>query len=283
MPLAPRLVLAGQAHHIIQRGDNRQAIFFDDGDGRFFLSEIGRTLAEQGCALHAYVLMTNHVHLLITPATDDGIGRLMQSLGRSYVGRVNRIWGRTGTLWEGRFKSTIVDSEGYVMACYRYIEANPLRAGMVARAEDHPWSSHARNALGRSDSLIREHEAYVGLGPDPQARQGAYRTISADGLSDEMLATLRDATQRGWVPGRDRFRLEIEAALGRESRTARPRTPAESEEGERHILTGSGGALLTAAGRQKMTLTPLPVGAQRSRVQPLRPMTQIARGFLGLW
>ena len=215
MPRAPRLVLAGQAHHIIQRGNNRQAIFFEDGDRRFFLSELGRALAEQGCALHAYVLMTNHVHLLITPETDDGIGRLMQSLGRSYVGHVNRLWGRTGTLWEGRFKSTIVDSEDYVMACYRYIEANPLRAGMVTRAADHLWSSHARNALGGIDTLIREHEAYGALGADPQARQSAYRQIFADGLSDELLATLRDATQRGWVPGRDRFRQEIEAALGR--------------------------------------------------------------------
>ena len=131
----PRIVLAGQAHHVIQRGNNRQAIFFTDDDRRVFLDKLGEALGREGCALHAYVLMTNHVHLLVTPERDEGIGRLLQSLGRSYVGHVNRAYGRTGTLWEGRFKSTIVDAEDYVMACYRYIEANPLRARMVERAD----------------------------------------------------------------------------------------------------------------------------------------------------
>jgi putative transposase len=159
--------------------------------------------------------MTNHVHLLVTPEREVGIGRLMQSLGRSYVGHVNRVHGRTGTLWEGRFKSTIVDAEDYVMACYRYIEANPLRARMVDAAGDHPWSSYRRNAEGTADPLVTEHETYGTLGRTPGERQAVYRQAFAEGLSEEMLATLRDATQRGWVPGRDRFRLEIEAALGR--------------------------------------------------------------------
>lgn len=236
MPRPARLALAGQAHHIIQRGNNRQAIFFHDADRRFFIAELGRALAAQGCALHAYVLMTNHVHLLLTPETDQGIGRLMQSLGRSYVGYVNRAYSRTGTLWEGRFKSTIVDAESYVMACYRYIEANPLRARMVAEAGDYPWSSFGRNALGRSDPLVREHETYLALGATADDRRALYRQAFAEGLSEELLGSLRDATQRGWVAGRETFRRQIEAALGRRvappvrGRPRKPQAPAAAPE-----------------------------------------------------
>jgi putative transposase len=215
MPRASRLVLAGQAHHIIQRGNNRQAIFFEDADRRVFLSALGQALGAHGCMLHAYVLMTNHVHLLITPERDGAIGGLMQSLGRRYVGYVNRAYRRTGTLWEGRFKSTIVDAEDYVMACHRYIEANPLRAGMVTRAEDHAWSSYRRNALGRADPLLGDHACYRALGQTAAARQAAYRQIFAEALGEDVVTTLRDATQRGWVAGSPSFRRQIEAALGR--------------------------------------------------------------------
>lgn len=191
MPRAPRLVLAGQAYHVIQRGNNRRVIFFEDAGRRFFQSALGEALAAHDCQLHAYVLMTNHLHLLIAPRTEAGIGGLMQSLGRRYVAHVNRTHGRTGTLWEGRFKSTIVDAEDYVTACYRYIEANPLRARMVERPEDHLWPSYVRNALGRADPLVAEHECY--------------RALGASGA----------ATKRGWVPGRESFRRQIESALGR--------------------------------------------------------------------
>lgn len=214
MPRPARLILPGQPHHIIQRGNNRQPIFFDDRDRRLFRAMLGDALAAHGCALHAYVLMTNHFHLLLTPIEEAGVGRLMQSVGRRYVGHVNRTWLRTGTLWEGRFRSTILDSEHYVMACYRYIEANPVRAAMVARPEDHPWSSHGRNALGKPDALVSEHDCYAALGDTPGERQALYRQHFAD-LSPERTDTLRDATQRGWVPGRDSFRRQVAAALGR--------------------------------------------------------------------
>jgi len=215
MPRPPRLTLAGEAHHVIQRGNNKQAIFFCDADRRLFLTELGEGLAKYDCRLHAYVLMTNHIHLLITPGRDEAIGRLMQSLGRIYVGHVNRAYQRTGTLWEGRFKSTIVDAEDYVMACYRYIEANPVRARMVADAEDYAWSSYAANALGRNDPLVVQHGAYQDLGNTAEIRRAEYRTLFAAGLDRDMVATIRDATQRGWVPGSERFRKQIEAALGR--------------------------------------------------------------------
>ena len=216
MPRQPRLTLAGEAHHVIQRGNNKQAIFFCDADRKLFLAELGEGLSKYDCRLHAYVLMTNHIHLLVTPGQDEAIGRLMQSLGRAYVGYVNRAYGRTGTLWEGRFKSTIVDSEDYVMACYRYIEANPVRARMVADAWDYPWSSYAANALGHTSSLVVEHEAYKALGDAASARQAEYRALFAEGLGEETVAIIRDATQRGWIPGSDRFRKQIQEALGRQ-------------------------------------------------------------------
>jgi putative transposase len=231
MPRPGRLALGGQAHHLIQRGVDRQAIFFEDRDRIVFLEHLATALKAEDCVLHAYVLMTNHVHLLVTPATNEGIGRLMQSLGRRYVGHFNRRYGRTGTLWEGRFKSTIVDAEDYVMACYRYIEANPLRAKMVASAGDYPWSSHGRNALGRPDGLVGDHLAYASLGATPQTREEIYRETFAAGLSDELLQALRDSVQRGWAAGGERFRRQIEGALGRKVDApvrGRPRkTPGE--------------------------------------------------------
>lgn len=215
LPRQTRLILEGHAHHIIQRGNNRQVIFFEDADRRFFLSALADALLAHDCALHAYVLMTNHVHLLITPAGAHGIAGVMQSLGRRYVGHVNRAYRRTGTLWEGRFKSTIVDREAYLLACYRYIEANPVRAGMVERAADYAWSSHRGNALGKRDRLLSQHECYRALGATAAARQANYRLMFDEGLADETIETLRDATQRGWIPGRDSFRHQIAAALGR--------------------------------------------------------------------
>ena len=232
MPRPQRLALGGQAHHLIQRGVNRQAIFFDDRDRIVFLEHLAGVLQAEDCVLHAYVLMTNHVHLMVTPARAEGIGRLMQALGRRYVGHVNRRHGRTGTLWEGRFKSTIVDAEDYVMACYRYIEANPLRARMVASAGDYPWSSHHRNALGRPDPLVSDHDAYASLGATPGARQEIYREMFAAGLSEELLQILRDSVQRGWTAGSDRFRRQIEAALGRKVDApvrGRPRKAVDEE------------------------------------------------------
>ena len=230
-----RLILPGQTHHIVQRGNNRQAVFFSDDDRQLFLKWLGEASRTEGCALHAYVLMTNHFHLVLTAGNEESIPRLMQSVGRRYVAHVNRAYGRTGTLWEGRYKSTILDSETYVLACHRYVESNPLRARMVSRPEDYPWSSYRHNALGRGDPLLREHATYQELGATSADRQAAYREWFAPGLTDTLIDTLRDATQRGWVPGSDRFRQEIERALGRRvdpQRRGRP-PKAEAEEGSK--------------------------------------------------
>jgi putative transposase len=228
MPRPVRLFMPGLTHHVLQRGNNRQAVFFDDEGRRLFLRWLSDAAKAEGCQVHAYVLMTNHFHLLLTAARAGSIPRLMQSLGRRYVGLVNRRQERTGTLWEGRYKSAILDSETYVMACHRYIEANPLRAGLVARPEDYAWSSHRHNALGETDGLVAAHETYLALGRTQAERLAAYRALFAEGLDGALIEILRDAVQRGWAPGGDGFRSRIEAALGREAgppRRGRPPKP----------------------------------------------------------
>lgn len=235
MPRPVRLSAPGYTHHIIQRGNNRQTVFFDDAGRRLFLEWLGEAAQAEGCLLHAYVLMTNHVHLLLTPGDANAIARLMQSLGRRYVGYINRAQGRSGTLWEGRYKSTVLDSDPYVLACHRYIESNPVRAGLVARPADHPWSSFRHNAEGRADGLLTDHETYRALGVTAKERHAAYRTMFAAALDDTLVETLRDATQRGWVPGSDHFRREIAAQLGRRvdpPQRGRPRK-ADGEAGKR--------------------------------------------------
>jgi putative transposase len=190
-------------------------IFFTDADRRLFLSWLGAAAEAEGCALHAYVLMSNHVHLLLTSDSADGLPRLMQSLGRRYVRYINITRGRTGTLWEGRYRATILDSETYVLACHRYIEANPLRARIVDRPQDHRWSSHNHNAYGQVDPLLSEHPSYQALGTTPAIRQEGYRALFAQGLDGALLDTLRDATHRGWVPGSESFLQSVQAAIGR--------------------------------------------------------------------
>ncbi len=227
MPRRSRLFVSGQAQNVIQRGNNRGAIFFEDSERRVYLDWLGEALADQGCALHAYVLMTNHVHLLITSDRQEAIPKALQSLGRRYVRYVNRTYGRTGTLWEGRYKSTILDSERYVLACHRYIEANPVRAFMVADAGDHSWSSYHHNAGGRADALLSEHPVYAALGTTAGERQNAYRKLFAEGLAPELVSEIRDATNRGWVPGSERFRKEIEAVVSRRVEPPRRGRPSK--------------------------------------------------------
>jgi putative transposase len=215
MPRMVRLFAPGQAHHVLQRGNNRQPIFFTDDDRRRFLGWLETALEAEGCTLHAYVLMTNHFHLLLTPARAESIPRSIQSLGRRYVGWVNHAQGRTGTLWEGRYKSTIVDSETYLLACQSYIEANPVRAGMAASPADYPWSSYGHNALGLGDRLLSEHPVYSALGATPKERQATYRALFDEGLDGAIMEILRDSVQRGWVPGDPQFQQKMATLLGR--------------------------------------------------------------------
>jgi len=215
MPRRPRISLAGAPLHIIQRGNNRSACFFAQDDYATYLYWLRRYAARLRVELHAYVLMTNHVHLLLTAQDTGAISRLMQSLGRRYVRMINHLYRRTGTLWEGRFRACAVHAEDYLLACMRYIELNPVRAGMVASPEDYPYSSFRRNGFGEASSIVHEHPVYAALGTSPAERQAAYRALFRSALEDELIAQIRSATAAGHLLAGERFRQQAEAALAR--------------------------------------------------------------------
>jgi len=207
----PRIVLPGQPQHVIQRGNNRDVIFASEDDYLFYLEKLGAACKRFDCELHAYVLMTNHVHLLMTPQSGDGIGKVMQSLGRSYVQYFNYQYKRTGTLWEGRYKSTLLDSESYLLTCSRYIELNPVRAGMVDHPGEYRWSSYGHNALGQGNGLITPHELYLRLGKSSEERCEGYRHLFDAHIDELALADIREATNKSWVLGSGKFREQVEA------------------------------------------------------------------------
>jgi putative transposase len=198
----------------VQRGNNRQAIFLDDNDYQIYLDWLADAAGNYGCLVHAYVLMTNHVHLLLTPNGDESISTTLQALGRRFVPYVNRSHGRTGTLWEGRFKASLIQEERYLLACYRYIEMNPIRARMVKKPEDYRWSSYRANAFGEHDSLVTPHELYLALGATVEKRQTAYRDLFTTRLDPEIIRDVRACLQTGTPLGNDRFRAQIEQSLG---------------------------------------------------------------------
>ena len=215
-----RFSIPGHPQHVIQRGNNRDVIFVADDDYRFYLDRLRKSGERHRCDIHAYVLMTNHVHLLLTPNTEGGIGKVMQSLGRYYVQYFNYRYQRTGTLWERRYRATVLDNEKYLMTCCRYIELNPVRAGMVQHPADYPWSSHRCNAQGYDDRLITAHSLYRALGVDSKQRQAAYRALFEHQISERTLTEIREATNKAWVLGNDRFQKRVERLT---KRAARPK------------------------------------------------------------
>ncbi|RDE22355.1 transposase [Motiliproteus coralliicola] len=217
-----RLVLPGQPHHVIVRGNNRQAVFVTDEDYRFYLEKLVELCERYRCAIHAYVLMTNHVHLLVTPDTKDGLGRLMQGMGRYYVRYFNHCYRRTGALWEGRFKSAPVDSERYLLTCYRYIELNPVRAAMVEHPAQYPWSSYRSNGLGEDDPVVIPHPLFQALGQGDKERQVAYKALFDRAIDPKDEAEIRWNTAKSWAIGDTRFKEQIEQATARAA-SPRPR------------------------------------------------------------
>jgi len=194
-----RLVVPGIAMHVRQRGVNRQDCFLDDTDRLVFMSHLRTLTASTACALHAYCLMTNHVHLLLTPSDTQGCSTLMRDLGRRYVPYFNRRHSRSGTLWEGRFRSCLVDSSRYVLACYRYIEDNPVEAHMVSTAAAYPWSSYAGNAGISENNLLTPHAEYLALAEGKRARQSAYTALFSGAADAESVSALRAATEGGYA------------------------------------------------------------------------------------
>jgi putative transposase len=215
MARLPRYVLPGQPQHVIQRGNNRGPTFFADEDYRFYRQCLKEACNRHGCSVHAYVLMTNHVHLLLTPSTPTAISKVMQSVGRRYVQYVNYTYQRSGTLWEGRYRATLIDTEQYLLTCYRYIELNPVRAGIVDHLRHYPWSSYHAHAHDQVDPLISEHPLYQTLGSSAQIRQRTYRELFKTHLEDATVSFIRDVTNKAWVLGGEKFRKQIETTLQR--------------------------------------------------------------------
>ena len=215
MARLPRLYLPGCAQHVIQRGNNREACFYAEADYKAYLSFLKDAAAKYQVAIHAFVLMTNHVHLLLTPSDEQGVSRMMQAQGRKYVQHFNFTYGRSGTLWEGRYKSTVVDADNYLLTVYRYIELNPVRAKMVAHAAEYPWSSYQGNALGKPVQLLTPHSLYNQLGNTDKERQLAYRGLFNGMMPERELTAIRDATNKAWVLGDAGFKAQIAAKTGR--------------------------------------------------------------------
>lgn len=201
MARLPRLTVTGYPHHVILRGNNRQDIFRTSADFQCMLDLLFEHARAQGLEVHGYVLMSNHLHLLLTPQKDQALPKMMQSVGRSYVQVFNKVHGRTGTLWEGRYRSTLIQTDRYLLTCMAYMDLNPVRAHMVAQPENYPWSSYAHYTGRRMDRLITPHALYWGLGNTPFAREAVYAELVQGGISADQQGALTDATLSGWALG----------------------------------------------------------------------------------
>jgi putative transposase len=225
MARLPRLTLPGYPHHVIQRGNNRQAIFAVASDYQTMLDLLDENAKKFGVAIHAYVLMSNHFHLLVTPQTMDGLPQMMQAVGRRYVRYFNDIHKRSGTLWEGRYKSTLIQTEPYLLTCMAYIDLNPVRGGLVTQARDYPWSSHEHYTGQRIDRLITPHALVWELGNTPFAREAAYAELVQNGISEVQRAALTDSTLGGWALGGGDFRVELQNRTERRVTKSTPGRP----------------------------------------------------------
>lgn len=218
MARLPRYFVENVPLHIILRGNNREPIFANDEDCQFFKQSLADAAKRHMLAVHAYVFMTNHVHLLVSPATEHSAPKTMQSLGRRYVQYFNYRYQRTGTLWEGRYRATVVDAENYLFECMRYIELNPVRAGMIGHPRDHAWSSYRANGETKTDALVHPHALYFALGRDEQERRTAYRALFKAPLEQQMLDQIRDSTNKGWALGSGQFQSKIERLAERRAK-----------------------------------------------------------------
>jgi putative transposase len=229
--------------HIVQRGNNRSACFFEDGHRRLYLELLQEAARAAEVALHAYVLMTNHVHLLATPRRTGSVSAVMQAVGRRYVQRINKLRGRTGTLFDGRFKNSLVQTERYLLCCYRYIELNPVRAGMAADPAEYRWSSYRCNAFGEYNDLITLQPLFAELSGTPEQRQARYRDFVAEGVSPDEGEAIRAHLKQGCALGSADFQARVEAATGRAAGLRPKGRPLKKGEPKN--------------GSQKMDLTPL--------------------------
>ncbi len=222
-----RLTLPGYPHHIIQRGNNSQAIFATVADYQYLLGLLDEYARKFAVEIHAYVLMSNHFHLLATPKTDTGLPQMMQSVGRSYVRYFNDLQARSGTLWEGRYKSTLLQTDRYLLACMAYIDLNPVRAGMVTEARDYPWSSHGLYVGLRADKLVTPHALFWDLANTPFGREAAYADLVRAGVSAQQQAALTRATLAGWALGEGDFVADLQKRTVRRVNIAKAGRPSK--------------------------------------------------------
>ncbi|WP_019530437.1 transposase [Dasania marina] len=229
MARLPRICPLGIPQHVIQRGNNRQFCFAQEQDLALYANWLDDYAAEFGAQIHAWVFMTNHVHLLVTPTMPNAVSKMMQALGRRYVRYFNSEYDRTGTLWEGRFKSSLVQSETYLLQCQRYIEMNPVRALMVDDPAEYTWSSYQSHALGKTIKLHTPHEEYLKLAKDVETRQNRYRQLFKDHVDKNLMVDIREALNKGLALGNEKFKSDIEALCGRRLRPARMGRPQIGE------------------------------------------------------
>ena len=229
MARLPRLVIPNHPHHIIQEGNDRQLIFRDDEDYQRFLGWLKESAREFKVSVHAYALMPNHLHLLASPATEEGLARMMQRVGRYYVPWFNQKYERLGGLFRGRFKTSLIDSERYFMMCSRYIEFNPVRSGLVSDPADYRWSSYAHHAGVRQDSLIIDHALYWGLGNTPFQREAAYIDLARQPLASAELDSINQAVLKGWPLGSDAFKAQLQQKAKRQVLPAKRGRPFKAK------------------------------------------------------
>jgi putative transposase len=218
MARLPRYFVQGIPLHLILRGNNREPIFANDEDCQFLKQALHDAAKRHDLRVHAYVFMTNHIHLLATPATEQSVPKTMQSVGRRYVQYFNLRYQRTGTLWEGRYRATVVDADKYLFECMRYIELNPVRAGMVGHPREFSWSSYRANAEGKADELVSPHRLYLAIDKDESARRLSYRALFKASVDETMLEEIRECTNKGWALGGGRFLSKIERLTERRAK-----------------------------------------------------------------
>jgi len=237
MPRQSRLILPQVAVHIIQRGNNKNACFRGDSDYLVYLLHLRDLSKKLDCGVHAYCLMTNHVHLLVTPSSREACVSLMRNLGQRYVQYFNRRHARTGTLWEGRFRSCVAESARYVLACYRYVELNPVRAGIASHPSDYPWSSHAVNVGMRSNAMVSPHPEFTALGSDTRTRQAAYRGLFEQELDLSLLSEIRGSTNAGYPLASESFKTFASDATSRRLERGKPGRPSKEPDKEGDSLS----------------------------------------------
>lgn len=242
MPRRPRIHVDKVPLHIVQRGHNREPCFFAEEDYHAYLHWLGEALRENNCTLHAYALMTNHVHLLLTPSKAAAVPKLMISLGRRYVQYINVSYRRTGTLWDSRYKSSLIEAETYLLGCMRYIELNPVRAAMVDDPAHYRWTSYHANGLGKADALVSPHPLYLALAGAEAERLTTYRALFRTELDQAAIDDLRLALNQNQPMGNSRFLARIERMTG-ERRQARPRGRPKASEGGNGTGGGQQGEL----------------------------------------